>query len=186
VKDFSLFEQARQLSQATRAQDLGRIFSISRRDFDERETFTFRCTTPCVEYASLLIESAVLLNTNRRARIYAGFEKFSCLEPIVDRYMRIADLSEALFIFGEDDWKPPRHPNVRVISLSAEFALAHESFLIVDSPAFHVALVARDEDGFTDTLPDRRNFSAIKTGDCDSVVRLANAVEGVIDWSIAA
>jgi DICT domain-containing protein len=186
VKDFSLFEQAHQLTKVTRTQDLGRISSLSRRDFDERETFTFLCTTPCVEYASLLIESAVLLKTNRRARIYAGFEKLSCLEPIVDRYMRIADLSEALFIFGENDWKPPRHPNLRLISLSAEFALAREAFLIVDSPAFHVALVARDEDGFASTLPDRRNFSAVKTGNCDSVLRLVNAVEGVIDWSIAA
>jgi DICT domain-containing protein len=104
----------------------------------------------------------------------------------VDRYLRIADLSQTLFIFGENDWKPPRHPNLRVISLSAEFALAREAFLIVNSMPFQVALVARDEDGFAGTVHDERKFSAVKTGDSESVTSLANAAEGVIDWSIAA
>lgn len=186
MKNFSLFNQAHQLSKGTESQDLGQISSISRRDFEERATFTFRSTTPCVEYAGLLIENAVLLKTNRAGRIYAGFERLSCLEPVIDRYMRIADLSESLFIFGENDWKPPRHPNIRVISLAPGFALAREAFLIVDSPSFHVALIARDEDGFAKASPEARYFSAIKTSDADVVAKLANATEGVIDWSIAA
>ena len=186
MKNFSLFAQAIQFSKTTQTLDLGRISNISRRIFNERETFTFGSNAACIEYACLLIENALLLKTNRAGRIYAGFEKFSCLKPVVDRYMRIADLSETLFIFGENDWKPPRHPNVRVITLSPEFALARELFLIVESPAFQVALIARDEDGFDGMSADRRNFSAVKTGDAEAVTRLAKAAEGVIDWSIAA
>ena len=185
MKDFSLFEQAQQLSQ-TNALDLGCIPAISRSDFDNPDALTFRSTAPCVEYACLLIENAVLLKTSRAGRVYAGFERFSCLEPIVDRYMRMADLSETLFIFGENDWKPPRHPNVRLISLAPDFALAREAFLIVSSPTFNVALIARDEDGFGRVHVDRRNFTAIKTGNAEVVGKLANAAEGVIDWSIAA
>ena len=186
MKDFSLFKKAQEFSRTNHAQDLGNISNISRRIFDERETFTFRTNAACIEYACLLIENAVLLKTNRAGRIYAGFEKFSFLNPIVDRYLRIADLSESLFIFGENDWRPPRHPNIRVIPLSPEFVLAREAFLIVESPAIQIALVARDEDGFDGVSPDRRNFTAVKTEDADSVTRLARAAEGVIDWSIAA
>jgi DICT domain-containing protein len=186
VKTFSLFERAKEFSKTAKSPDLGRISNISRRIFDERETFTFSSNASSIEYACLLIENAILLKTNRAGRVYAGFERFSCLKPVIDRYLRIADLSESLFIFGENDWKPPRHPNVRVIVLAPEFALARESFLIVDSPALSVSLVARDEDGFEGISPEMRNFSAVKSGDSDAVRKLANAAEGVIDWSIAA
>jgi DICT domain-containing protein len=186
VKNFSLLKQAEQLVNINQSQRLGRIPTISRQLFDERETFTFRATAACIEYACLLIENALLLKMNRAGRIYAGFEKFSCLEPVVDRYMRIADLSESVFIFGENDWKPPRHPNVRLIPISSEFALAREAFLIVESPESHIALIARDEDGFGHIEPDQRNFTALKTADAKFVAKIADAAEGVIDWSIAA
>ena len=30
------------------------------------------------------------------------------MEPVVDRYMRISDVSERVYVFGEPDWCPPR------------------------------------------------------------------------------
>lgn len=186
MKDFSIFEFARQLSESPQTENLGQISSISRRDFDERETFLFSSGCPGVEYACLLIENALLLRTSRKGRIYAGFEKLSLLQPVIERYLRIADLSESVFIFGEADWTAPRHPNMRIVSLQPEFKLARESFLIADSPTLQVALIARDQEGAGDSPREKRIRETIKTSNPDVVVKLASATEGLIDWSIAA
>jgi hypothetical protein len=64
VKNFSMFEQASKLASFYGTQDLGSVSNISRRTFDERETFLFRSQVPCLEYVALLIENALLLRTN--------------------------------------------------------------------------------------------------------------------------
>jgi DICT domain-containing protein len=186
VKNLSLFEQARKIAKDPRAVNLGQISSISRRDFDEHETVCFRSSAPGVEYACLLIENALLLRTDRAGRIYAGFEKLSLLQPIIDRYLRIADISEAVFIFGEPDWRPPRHPNIRTIQLTPEFNLSREWFLISDSPTLQVAVVSQEENRFDGSSRERGTFKTIKTSNQDGVVRLATAAEGLVDWSLAA
>ena len=180
-----MFEQAAAFAGET-VEDLGRVAHVSRRDFDERATFRFRAQVPALEYLSLLIENAVLLRTHRGGRLYAGFEKLSRMEPVVDRYMRIADVSERVYAFGEPDWKPPRHPNMRVIELEGAPRLAREWFVVADSPALRVALVGFDEEGLTTAraVPEERVFSALKTHDPTIVRRLAAAAEGLVDDSL--
>ena len=168
-----------------RTEDLGDVALISRRDFDERATFTFRARVPCLEYVSLLIETAVLLRANRAGRVYVGFERLSRMEPIADRFLRIADLSERLYVFGETDWTPPRHPHLRAVPVGPAQKLAREWFVIVNSPTQRVALVARDEDGFSASALEERTFSAVKTSDPRTVEQLASAAEDVIDSSLA-
>src|SRR6266850_3180052 len=198
VKDFSIFEQALKFSPLQQTeddvpsdarhfgwQDLGQIASVSRSDFEERESFLCRTTTPSVEYACLMIENALVLRTNRGGRVYAGFEKLSFLKPVVARYLRIADVSESVYIFGESDWQPPRHPNIRLINLSPDFRLSREWFLIAQSSSLNIAFVAFDEAGFAST-PEQIRFRAIKTSDAAVVGGLSTAVEDVIDWSLAA
>lgn len=160
---------------------LGTVANISRQDFEDHETIAFRTQVPCMEYLSLLIENAVLLRTNRSGRVYAGFEKLSRLEPIVDRYLRIADVSERLYIFGVDDWTPPRHPNMRLVPLSPSATLAREWFVIAASPSYSVALIARDEDGFDAPVLDRRTFGGFKTSHHTLVNKLAGEMEKIID-----
>src|SRR5215210_674422 len=125
MKEFSMYGRAENAA-AGKSEDLGTVPHVSRRDFDERQTFRFRAQAPCLEYISLLIENALLLRTHRGGRLYAGFEKLSRMEGVVDRYMRIADISERVYVFGEPDWKPPRHPNMRVITLDEDLKLARE------------------------------------------------------------
>jgi DICT domain-containing protein len=185
LKDFSPFEQALALLSLPKT-ELGGLANLSRRDFDERETFFFRALSPSIEYALLLIENTLLLRTNRAARIYAGFERLSCMQPVIDRYLRIADTSGCVYVFGEADWQPPRHPNMRVIALHADSRMARETFLIADSRNFHAALIAHDEDGLKNTRPDERNFIAFKSTSSVLVPQLALAMEGLIDWSFAA
>ena len=186
MKDFSIFEYALKFSDIEQTENLGEISNVSRRDFDERETFLCRTTTPSVEYACLMIENALLLRTNRSGRVYAGFEKLSCLEPIMERYLRIADVSESVYIFGEADWQPPRHPNIRLVTLSPDFRLARESFLIAQSSSLHTAFLAFDEGGFEITTPEQIRFWAVKTSHPAIVSHLSTAIEGLIDWTLAA
>lgn len=187
VEDFSLFEYALKVA-AGRVEDLGDVVHVSRRDFDERETFVFRAQVPCLEYASLLIENALLLRTHRGGRVYAGFEKLSSMEAVVDRYMRIADVSERVYAFGVDDWEPPRHPNMRVVRLGPGATLAREWFVITHSPALHVALVGIYEGGGGGDgarAHEERSFRALKTSDPGLVEQLAAAAEDIIDASLA-
>jgi len=185
VKNFSIFEQALRCSGVGDVENIGEIASLSRRDFLERQSFICHTTTASVEYGCLIIENAILLRTNRSGRVYAGVEKLSALQPIIDRYMRIADVSESVYLFGQDDWKPPRHPNIRLITLDQDFRLAREWFVITHSKSMSSALVAFDEAG-RETSPEQIRYWALKTNNPSLVGNLANAIEGVIDWSLAA
>jgi DICT domain-containing protein len=186
VKDFSIFEYALRFSGVDQTENLGQTTNISRRDFAERESFLCRTTTPSVEYCCLMIENALLLRTNRSGRVYAGFERLSCLQPVIDRYLRIADVSESVYIFGEPDWQPPRHPNIKLITLSSDFRLAREWFLIAQSSSLNAAFLAFDEIGYETDLPEQIRYWALKTSDAAIVRRLSNALEGMIDWTLAA
>jgi DICT domain-containing protein len=184
VKNFSIFEQALNFAQSLPAEDLGSVAYVSRRDFDERRTFHFRAQVPCLEYLSLLIENALLLKVNRTGRVYAGFEKLSQLEAIADRYLRIADLSERLYIFGEVDWKPPRHPNMKVVAMPPDSKLGREWFVISDSPTLRVALVAFDESAPGSPMTEDRTFRALKSSDAHIVTHLSSIAEELIDSSL--
>jgi DICT domain-containing protein len=186
VKNFSLFNHALQLQSEAAMDDLGSVANVSRRDFDERVTFRFRSQVPCLEYVSLLIENMLLLRAVRVGRVYAGFERLSHLEPVVDRYLRIADLSERVYIFGETNWLPPRHPNMQIISIKPEMNLAREWFVVVDSPALHCALVAHDETGWMIPMSEERTFTALVTHNAALVDRFAEAIEDYIDDVLAA
>ncbi|HVF87886.1 MAG TPA: DICT sensory domain-containing protein [Pyrinomonadaceae bacterium] len=187
MKDFSMYDYAFEAAAESSAiGDLGDVFNLSRRDFDERGTFVFRSQVPCLEYISLLIENAVLLRTNRAGRIYAGFEKLSRMKAVVDRYLRIADISERVYVFGEADWTPPRHPNMRLISVAENSKLSREWFVIADSPSVRVALVAHEEDGSDTSHTEARWFRALKTSDPALIAHFAAAAEDLVDASLAA
>jgi len=185
VKNFSVFEYALGYS-GTRLDNLGQCPSIARREFVELESFICRTTTASVEYGCLMIENDILLRTDRGGRVYAGFGKLSQLQPIIDRYLRIADVSEYVYLFGQDDWQPPRHPNIRVILLEPEFQLSREWFVITSSSSLTTAFVAIDEEGSDTNMPEQIRYWALKTSNGSTVNGLINAVEGVIDWTLAA
>src|SRR5688572_10035112 len=134
-----------------------------------------------------MIENAMLVRTDRAGRVYAGFGKFSTLQPIIDRYLRIADVSESVYLFGQPDWQPPKHPNIRIVSLNPSFRLSRELFLIVQSSTLSRAVIAFDEAGESnDDIAEQIRYWALKTSNAAAVRSLAGEVEGVIDWSLAA
>ena len=183
MKDFSMFQFALQAAQDSRLEDLGNVPIVSRKTFDERPTFGFRARVPCLEYVSLMIENALLLRTHREGRVYAGFEKLSRMEYVADRFLRISDLSERVYVFGVPDWKPPRHPNLGVVEVKPATNLAREWFVIAHSNKYNAALVALDEEGFDVPALDERYFRSFKSTDPSIVARLAEAAEDLIDQS---
>jgi DICT domain-containing protein len=107
------------------------------------------------------------------------------MEGVVDRYMRIADVSERVYVFGEPDWRPPRHPNMRVIEINGAAHLAREWFVVADSPALSVALVGLgEEDLGARAVSEERIFAALKTHDPALVRQLATAAESLVDDSL--
>ena len=185
VKEVSLFEEALKIAGTAQVEGLGRVSNISRRDFEERESFLFRAPVPCLEYVSLMIENALLLRANRKGRVFIGFEKLSRMEPVAGLYLRIADLSERIYVFGEADWKPPRHPNMKVVTISPDNRLAREWFVIADSSTLSVALVGFDEDGFNHPVLEERTFHAFKSSNPAIVAQLAALAEELVDSSLA-
>lgn len=183
MREFSFYDLALEAA-GDDAEDFGTVAHVSRREYAEHQTFAFRAPVPVLEYISLLIENALLLRTHRGGRVYAGFEKLSLMEAVVDRYMRIADVSERVYVFGEQDWQPPRHPNLRVVALPAGVRLAREWFVVADSPSLRVALVGFDERGSDDPAREQRPFRALKTADETIVRRLADAAERLIDGDL--
>jgi hypothetical protein len=186
MRDFSMFDQAYKIAQAAGMQDLGFVPNVSRRDFDERQTFAFGAPSPVIEYLSLLIENMLLLRTNRAGRVYAGFGRLSRLEPVIERYLRIADVSERVYIFGEADWRAPRHPNVKPIEMMAAEYPSREWFVIADSSDLRVALVAQAEEDFDAHGLEAQSLRAIKSSDPAVITQLAAFAEGLIDTSLAA
>jgi hypothetical protein len=71
---------------------------------------------------------------------------------------------------------------MRVVELNGAARLAREWFVVADSPALSVALVAFDEEGFdARAVPEERTFTALKTHDPALVRRLASAAETLVD-----
>ncbi|MEA2173541.1 MAG: hypothetical protein QOD00_1133 [Blastocatellia bacterium] len=171
---------------SSQIEDLGQVANVSRRDFDERETFLFRAQAPSIEYLSLLIENALLLRANRTGRVYAGFGKLSRMEPVIDRYLRIADLSERVYAFGAPDWKPPSHPHLKLLTFEENDRLARECFIIADSRTLHAALIAMEEDGQPASVLEERNFRVFKSSNPGIVSELGAIAEGLVDASLAA
>jgi len=186
VREFSIFEQMHKAVASSPVEDLGCVFNISRRFYEEHDTFTFYAQSPCIEYLGLLIENALLLRTQRGGRVYAGFEKLSRMETVVDRYLRIADLSERVYVIGAADWSPPRHPNLRVLPVAPVAKLTRENFIIADSPLLQVALVAAGVHDEFAAPPEARAFHAIKSSAPVVVTQLAAALEKLIDRSVIA
>jgi DICT domain-containing protein len=95
--------------------------------------------------------------------------------------LRIADVSERVYVFGVNDWTPPRHPRLKIIPVPPGSALSLEWFVIANASNYHVALLARDEEGFGAPILERRHFTALKTSNGEVVMELAEMVEKLID-----
>jgi DICT domain-containing protein len=125
-----------------------------------------------------------------RARVFAGFQRMSRFLPMQERYRKLAEYSETVYVFGVMDVTPPRIANVRYIALNEGDQLAREWFLVVDSPQYYSALATEEVTALG--LPDdQRKFVGVWSFDEELVTILqewlssavgAYPLVGVTSW----
>jgi len=124
------------------------------------------------------IENSVL-SVGAHGRLFAGFQKMSFFLPQVNRYRRLALITEHIWVFGVPDCTLPLIDNVSYVPLSESDALTREWFLIADAPEYFSALVAQDLSGF-DVPEKQRKFRGIWTFDSTMVEQLHKAVAEIV------
>lgn len=147
----------------------------------ESASLKYETKVPQLEYMCLIMENMVITK-KPRARIYAGFQKFSrCVEPVLERFFAMADHAEKVYIFGENDKEMPSHPNVEYITLPEGHLLVREWFLVIQAPVMKMMMTAYDLDGFgTQEIEEGRNFRGIKSNHPKIVDKAAALLESAI------
>lgn len=141
----------------------------------------YETKVPNLERMCYLMES-VLLNKKREGAVYAGFQKLSRATGVYDRFLKIADNVDKIYIFGVPDTKLAPHPKIEIVPLSSTHDLTREWFLVMDIKFGKNMMVAYDLDGFgTKPLDIDRNFRGAKTLDIKLVDRAVNILNEVIN-----
>lgn len=105
---------------------------------------------------SYLIEEQVL-NHRIPADLFLGFQRFSeFLLTEVPRYYRLGASCRRIYIFGVRDIDPPTIPGVEFVELKPDSSLTHERFLVVNTPDFWTALLAKEVENTSTTDHEQR------------------------------
>jgi len=140
------------------------VFALTRAS---REPHLFVDDRRGLQRIALDMENTVLAEA-LPARVFAGFQKWSFVLPVVHRYARLARIARGIWVFGLPDIDPPAIAGVTWVSLTERHALAHEWFLVVDADGYFAALAAEELSGI-DVANERRRFRAVWSFD-DAVV----------------
>lgn len=132
---------------------------------------------PNLEKMCYLMES-VVLQKKREGIIYAGFQKLSRAEAIWDRYLKMAENVDEIYIFGEKDKTLAPHPKIKIIPLTPGHPLIREWFLVMDIKFGKNMMTAFDLDGFGTYENEKdRNFRGGKTINKDIVEKAVLLLE---------
>ncbi|WNQ11309.1 DICT sensory domain-containing protein [Paenibacillus aurantius] len=153
---------------------------LSRAELDS-PSLKYETKVPQLEYMCLIMENMVITK-KPKALIYAGFQKLSrCVEPVLERFMAMAESAEKVYIFGENDKDMPAHPNIEYIALPEGHPLIREWFLVIHAPTMKMMMTAYDLDGFgTHEVEEGRNFRGIKSIQPKLVDQAAALLEGCV------
>jgi DICT domain-containing protein len=137
---------------------------------------------PKLEKMCYIMEKVILDKDEAEdTEIYAGFQKVSRAREIWDRFHKIADKVDTLYVFGEDDADLKPHPNIEFIYLPKEHELTREWFLVMSQPLAKSMMVAYDLDGFGVYEDEKeRNFKGGKTNDPRLVETAVDLLDEVI------
>ncbi|ACL69506.1 DICT sensory domain-containing protein [Halothermothrix orenii] len=151
-------------------------------DDSELNSFSlkFESRVPQLERMCYIMEQ-VLLRKPSRANVYAGFQKVSRARDIWDRFLKIADNVNKVYIFGEKDDDLPKHPDIDFIYLPEGHKLTREWFLVITKPIGKAMMVAYDLDGFgVHDDEKQRKFKGAKTNNPEIVTKARDLLEEVI------
>ncbi|MEA4826217.1 MAG: DICT sensory domain-containing protein [Clostridium sp.] len=124
----------------------------------------YETKVPSLERMCYIMESVVLNGGKKQGDVYAGFQKISRAEAIWDRFLKMADNVDNLYVFGERDKLLPSHQNIKFVYLPKNHPLVREWFLVLDIKYMRNMMTAYDLDGFgVKPLELDRNFKGAKT-----------------------
>jgi signal transduction histidine kinase len=113
------------------------------------------------------------------ARVFAGFQKWSFMLPVLHRYTRLARIAHGVWVFGLPDVDPPTIPGLTWVSVDERHALASEWFLLADCERYFATLAAEALSGF-DVPPERRRFRVVWSFDDALVCELTGRLGALL------
>jgi DICT domain-containing protein len=141
----------------------------------------YETKVPNLERMCYLMES-VLLRKKYEGSVYAGFQKLSRAEEIWDRFLKMADNVDKIYVFGEKDIELTKHPKIQIVPLPPGHPLIREWFLVLDVKLFKNMMVAYDMDGFGQKPVEKdRNFVGAKTVNIKLVDKASSLLQEVIN-----
>ena len=171
MKNFSIYEEIFKSGD-------GDFIKMSGKEPDKTFSFSnikYETKIPNLERMCFLMES-VALDKKREGTIYVGFQKLSRAEAIWDRFLKMADNVDKIYVFGEKDTTLKSHPNIEFVYLPTNHKLIREWFLVLDIKFGKNMMVAYDLDGFGNSeIDSNRNFKGVKTlniSHIDSTIKL--------------
>jgi len=132
------------------------VYGLVQRTREQRLILTSRRTMSFISYE---IESAII-QSNLRARVFAGFQRMSHFLPQVQRYQQLAYHAESIYVFGVMDVQPPPIAKVRYIPLKPTDQLAKEWFLVAEAQDYF-SLLATEELTSPDDPDYKRRFQGV-------------------------
>lgn len=153
----------------------------------------FTCSVLGMEAVSHVIEDQAF-NLGGQFRFFSAFQKFSRFRPQEERYRRLVQLGNPIYIFGIPDAPVFSDPNLHTVLLDKPASLAathiaHNWFVVLDSPNFvSMALVARELPPLPRPVgaPDKlvyRNFEGFWTYDREVISRVVSVLDDYIQQS---
>lgn len=133
---------------------------------------------------SYTIEDVTLVD-KEKTRIFAGFQRFSKFMPQINRYTRMAEVADMIYVFGVPDIEPPAIQGITFVPLERFDRLSREWFLVSYGETFASALVTQEITD-TGTLDEKRVFEGLWTRDPSLVEILDQWLARTVDAKLVA
>jgi DICT domain-containing protein len=115
-------------------------------------------------------------------QIFGGFQRMQYFLPVAQRFAKLAERAD-VYVLGFPDVTPPLIKGLYYIPLAQDDPLTSEWFLIIKSPNFTTALVAKDQSSVH--LPHaQRSFRSIWTHKQDEVDRVLSTLAGTLNLEL--
>lgn len=127
------------------------VYHLTDRVQKQSTTLNHRRTMNIISYE---IENATLID-GARTRIFSSFQRMSRFIPQVERYKKLAQKAEMVYVFGIPDVQVPQIENVTYIPLTTEDQLAREWFILSYGRDYATMLSTEEQSRFTDKDTER-------------------------------
>lgn len=109
------------------------------------------------------IEDATLIDY-AKTTVFSSFQYMSKFLPQINRYTRLAQVADSVYVFGVPDVELPAIPNITYVPLSEDDQLTKEWFLVSFGERYYSALATEELSKFSDPDP-LRQFKGVWTFD---------------------